>query len=131
MIPNYDNQNVEFGTEPSHTYKMNIDKSNVRGYADEIEAMKQAIYKILLTERYQYIMYSGDYGIETEGLFGEPVEYVCPELERRITEALEQDDRIEGVDDFEFEFPKKGVVSVKFVAKTVFGDVPAEKEVEI
>ena len=76
-------------------------------------------------------MYSGDYGIETEDLFGEPVEYVCPELERRITEALEQDDRIESVDDFEFEFPKKGVVSVKFVAKTVFGDVPAEKEVEI
>ena len=131
MIPTIENKDVDFATEPSHTYKMNIDKSNVRGYADEIEAMKQAIYKILLTERYQYIMYSGDYGIETEDLFGEPVEYVCPELERRITEALEQDDRIESVGDFEFEFPKKGVVSVKFVAKTVFGDVPAEKEVEI
>ena len=131
MIPTIENKDVDFATEPSHTYKMNIDKSNVRGYADEIEAMKQAIYKILLTERYQYIMYSGDYGIETEDLFGGPVEYVCPELERRITEALEQDDRIESVDDFEFEFPKKGVVSVKFVAKTVFGDVPAEKEVEI
>ena len=131
MIPTIENKDVDFATEPSHTYKMHIDKSNVRGYADEIEAMKQAIYKILLTERYQYVMYSGDYGIETEDLFGEPVEYVCPELERRITEALEQDDRIESVDDFEFEFPKKGVVSVKFVAKTVFGDVPAEKEVEI
>ena len=131
MIPTIENKDVDFATEPSHTYKMITDKSNVRGYADEIEAMKQAIYKILLTERYQYVMYSGDYGIETEDLFGEPVEYVCPELERRITEALEQDDRIESVDDFEFEFPKKGVVSVKFVAKTVFGDVPAEKEVEI
>ena len=131
MIPTIENKDVDFATEPSHTYKMITDKSKVRGYADEIEAMKQAIYKILLTERYQYIMYSGDYGIETEDLFGEPVEYVCPELERRITEALEQDDRIESVDDFEFEFPKKGVVSVKFVAKTVFGDVPAEKEVEI
>ena len=131
MIPTIENKDVDFATEPSHTYKMNTDKDSVRGYADEIEAMKQAIYKILLTERYQYIMYSGDYGIETEDLFGEPVEYVCPELERRITEALEQDDRIESVTDFEFEFPKKGVVSVKFVAKTVFGDVPAEKEVEI
>ena len=50
-------------------------------------------------------MYSWDYGVELADLFGEPVSYVCPELERRITEALLQDGRIEGVDGFSFRLP--------------------------
>ena len=62
--------------QPSLTYKMDIDKKQIRGFADELEAMKQAVYKILLTERYQYIMYSWDYGIETLDLYGEPVSFV-------------------------------------------------------
>ena len=64
--------------QPSLTYKMDIDKKQIRGFADELEAMKQAVYKILLTERYQYIMYSWDYGIETLDLYGEPVSFVYP-----------------------------------------------------
>ena len=56
--------------------------------------MKQAIYKILNTERYQYVMYSWNYGIETLDLYGEPVSWGCPELESRIREALMTDDRI-------------------------------------
>ena len=55
--------------------------------------------------------------------------YVCPELRRRITEALLWDDRIRSVDGFEFDFPQKGVVHVAFVAHTLFGDVQAEREV--
>lgn len=115
--------------QPTYTYKMNLDTERVRGYVDEIEAMKQAIYKILLTERYRYIIYSWNYGIELEDLFGESVTYVCPELERRITEALLWDTRIESVDNFEFDFPKRHVVHVSFTAHTIFGDVEAEREV--
>lgn len=118
-------------TQPTHTYKMLLDRSLVRGYTDGIEAMKQAVYKILFTERYRYIIYSGSYGIELLDLFGQPVSYVCPELERRITEALTWDDRIDGVDDFRFDFPKKGVVHVAFTVHTVFGDFKAERGVNI
>ena len=75
--------------------------------------------------------YSWDYGIELQDLFGEPVTYVCPELERRISEALLWDDRIEDVDDFRFDFPQKGIVHVSFTAHTIFGDVRAEREVDI
>ena len=74
-------------------------------------------------------MYSWNYGIELLDLFGMPVSYVCPELERRITEALTWDDRIESVDNFEFDLSKKGVVHVSFTAHTIFGDVEAEREV--
>jgi len=122
-------QNFEIEEQPTHTYKMHLTNELVRGYTDSQEAMKQAIYKILSTERYQYVMYSWNYGIELLDLYGEPISYVCPELRRRITEALTWDERIKSVDDFEFEVLKKGEVHVHFTAHTVFGDMDIEKVV--
>lgn len=132
MIPSttaFLEQDFEITEQPTHTYKMNLESNLIRGYTDGQEAMKQAIYKNLNTERYQYVMYSWNYGIELLDLYGEPVSYVCPELERRITEALTWDDRIQSVDNFEFNISKKGEILVTFTAHTVFGDVVAEKVV--
>ena len=132
MIPSttgYLEEDFEIEEEPTLTYCMDIQNNRIRGYADEQEAMKQAIFKILSTERYAYIMYSWDYGIETMDLYGEPLSYVCPELERRITEALMYDTRITDVTDFELS--KKKSVHVSFIVHTVFGDIEAEKEVNI
>lgn len=132
MIPNsgeFLQRNIEVGGQPSHTFKLNSD--SVRGYVDELEAVKQAVYKLLLTERYEHIIYSGDYGVETLDLFGQPAAYVCAELERRVEEALMSDDRIESVSGFEFDISKKGEVHAKFNVKTVFGNVDAEKTVMI
>ena len=132
MIPSttaFLEQDFEITEQPTHTYKMNLESNLIRGYTDGQEAMKQAIYKILNTERYQYVMYSWNYGIELLDLYGEPVSYVCAELERRITEALTWDDRIQTVDNFEFNISKKGEILVTFTAHTVFGDVVAEKVV--
>lgn len=132
MIPSttaFLEQDFKIEEQPTHTYKMNLTSELIRGYTDGQEAMKQAIYKILNTERYQYVMYSWNYGVELLDLYGEPVSYVCPELERRITEALTWDDRIKSVDNFEFNISKKGEIHVTFTAHTVFGDVVAEKVV--
>lgn len=132
MIPSvtgFLEQDFEIETQPTNTYKMELESNLIRGYTDGQEAMKQAIFKILSTERYQYVMYSWNYGIELIDLYGEPVSYVCPELERRITEALTWDERIESVDSFEFDTSKKGEVLVTFTAHTIFGDVTAEKVV--
>lgn len=117
---------------PSKTYKMVLKtQESVRGYAEKLEAMQQAIYKILNTERYQYVMYSWNYGIETLDLYGEPVSWVCPELETRIRDALMVDDRILDVSDFEHDTSQKHVVYTTFTVHTVFGDVQAEKEVKV
>lgn len=132
MIPStagFLNQDFEIENRSSLTYQMQRENHLVRGYTDGLEAVKQAVYKIIMTERYQYIMYSWNYGIELLDLFGEPVTYVCPELKRRITEALLCDDRIQSVEHFEFEFPQKGVIHVTFIVHTMFGDIQAEKEV--
>lgn len=130
MIPTVEDDllddELELEIEPSKNYKMDIGHEVVNGYSDELEVMKQVIYKILNTERYQHIVYSWDYGIELLDLIGEPVTYVCPELERRITEALVQDDRIDSVENFDFDILKKRTVKATFTVHTIFGNVEEE-----
>lgn len=134
MIPSttgFLDQDFEIEEQPSKNYKMDLNGNSVRGFCDELEAMKQTVFRILNTERYQYIIYSWNYGIETLDLYGQPVTYVCPELERRIEEALLADSRIVRVTDFEHDTSVKGVVHTTFTVYTIFGDFAAEKEVNI
>lgn len=107
----------------SRTYQMHLEDELVSGMVDGLAAMKQAIFKILQTERYQYKnIYSNNYGVEFWSLYGKSVVYAIPEIKRRITEALTWDRRITSVDSFEFETSKNSVL-VKFTAHTKFGDV--------
>ena len=134
MIPSVNNlltTTLVVETQPSKQHKMLFDSERILGTCDKLEAVKQTIFKILNTERYAYLIYSWDYGIELIDLYGQPVVFVCAELERRITEALVQDDRITGVDEFEFDTSKKGVVSVSFTVHTLFGDLDEETVVNI
>ena len=95
--------------------------------------MEQAIYKIIRTERYKYIIYSWNYGIELEDLFGMPVEYCIVELERRISEALLQDNRITAVHSFEFDTEnERGTVLIKkFIAETLFGKIQIDNGLSV
>ena len=111
---------------PTKTHRMELYEGNyILGFVDSLKAMEQAIYKIIRTERYKYIIYSWNYGIELEDLFGMPVEYCVVELERRISEALLQDNRITAVNGFEFDIEsERGTVLIKkFIAETVFGEI--------
>lgn len=116
--------------QPSRTYRLDLEKKRVWGKADQLEAVKQAIYKILSTERYQHAIYSWNYGIELEELMGEPASYITAGVSSRITEALMQDDRITGVDNFSFT-REKGKLQVTFTVRTIYGQINAQKEVSI
>ncbi len=89
---------------------------------------REGIYLILSTERYAYLIYSWNYGVELVELIGQPKEYALPEIKRCITEALLQDDRITSVDGFEFETGKK-TVHVTFTVHSIFGDLEVETDV--
>lgn len=119
-------------TWPNKTYRMMIDADRVQGtITSDLEAVKQAVYKIINTERYKFLIYSWNYGIELDDLFGKPIPYVMPEIPRRITEALEQDDRITNVGDFDLTYNKKGDFLAKFRVTTIYGNFTASKEVRI
>lgn len=131
MIPtaNDDLENdFEVVQEPSKTYKLNVKAKRISGYTDMLEAVKQAAYLILNVERYDHLIYSWNYGIELKDLFGQSISFVLPELKRRITEALTQDDRIQSVDAFSFNV-KKGTVFTTFTVHTIYGDFEAERTV--
>ena len=134
MIPTQeveiDMTTIEKKTIPSLTWKINEERAEVRGTVDEREAMKQAVNKILQTERYRYAIYDWNYGIELEELYGKNVTYVIPELKKRIEEALLSDDRVTAVTDFSFQ-QEKGSVTAEFVVHTIFGEMTAERTVDI
>ena len=109
---------------------MHIEEERVMGTADGIDAIAQACYKILNTERYRFVIYSWNYGVELQDLFGKPIPYVFSELPRRIREALLQDDRVEAVDGFELSH-KGGDVLARFTVHTAYGDIELEKGVTI
>lgn len=136
MIPANTNSDVlvedfEYITQPSKTYKLNIENNTISGgYIDGLEALKQAIYKILNTERFDYLIYSWNYGVEIKNLIGQHMSLVIPELERVIKEALLQDERIEDVTNFEFSI-NKNIVTVKFTVTSTEGVAIIEKVVSV
>lgn len=133
MIPTINNQFLQSFTDveiPSKDYGLNIKNSQINGMVDDLEAVRQAIYFILNTERYEYLIYSWDYGVELVDLIGMPPSYVIPELECRITEALVQDERIQSVSDFNFERNKKKL-HVTFTVSTIFGTIESEVDVNV
>ena len=114
----------------SKTYKLHVDTKRMYGFTDQLDAVKQAVYLMLNVERYDYLIFSWNYGVELRELFGKPTSYVLPEIKRRISEALTQDDRIESVNAFSFE-TDKGKVLARFTVHTIFGDFEGEREVNI
>ena len=121
---------VSGSTETSNSYRMQIKNERIKGSVADIEAMAQACYKILNTERYAYVIYSWNYGVELQDLFGKPIQYVYAVLPTRIKEALTYDERINDVTDFELSH-NGGDVLCKFTVKTTFGDLELQKVVNI
>ncbi|HWP50746.1 MAG TPA: DUF2634 domain-containing protein [Clostridia bacterium] len=114
--------------KPSKTYRLTGDR--VEGKADGKAAMQQAIDLVLSTERWRHLIYSGDYGMELDELFGKSRPYVAADLERRIREALLEDDRITAVENFEISF-SGDTATASCTAVTLFGDVNIERSVSL
>lgn len=132
MIPAYEDdlkQEFTFETLPSKTFRLNAN-GLITGTVDQREAVKQAVFLILNTERYEWLIHSWDYGVELHNLIGKDRDFCIPEIERRIREALLQDDRITAVENFEFTVNKNKVLTT-FTVVTIFGDIETEQEVEI
>lgn len=123
-------QDFSWMTLPSRTFKMYEDAKMMVGTVNERKAVEQAVFLILQVERYEWLIYSWNYGAELRSLIGQPIEYCLPEIKRRITEALLQDDRITAVENFQFQI-KKNKVLTQFQVVSIFGTIDTETEVEI
>lgn len=114
----------------SRTYNINRNTNRISGYIDDKDAIIQAIYLILQTERYESMIYNWYYGVEFDGLIGKNKDYVTSELQRVIREALTEDDRIIEVSDFDITYTDDSALIV-FLVQTNIGDITIEWEVNI
>ncbi len=110
------------------TYKLSTDK--IEGFVDELEALKQSIYKVMTTERYEYPIYSFSYGIAWKELIGEDEAYVRAEMRRMIQETLLRDNRILDVDGFSFTF-SGDTCHCAFEVSSIYGKTEIETEAKI
>lgn len=132
MIPKKEYiKNIEVATIPSRTYCLRLDKKRIAGFYDNIESLKQSIYKMLITKRYAYEIYDWNYGIELDDLIGMPKAYIKIEIEKRIKDALSIDDRILKI--YNFSYIDIGNdrcgLGVVFYIDTVFGIIKIDTEV--
>jgi len=113
---------------PSKTYQ--IRGNHIEGMIDGKDAVKQAVDLMLSTERFEFEIYSTDYGMEAQDLIGARREFVQGDMERRVREALAEDDRVTGISDFSITFDRENAV-VAFMVNTIFGDIPEERSVTV
>lgn len=130
MIPTTDTDllTLEIEQQPGLTYALDIENNRIRGTVDGLDSVRQAVYLMLNTERYRYLIHSWNYGVELQNLIGQDPSYAYPEIKRCIQEALLQDDRITAVDDFEFESRGKKV-RVTFTVHSIYGNTKTEVEI--
>ena len=111
-------------TELTRTYKIDFENKRIVGFTDGLEALEQAVTKILLTERFKNLIYSREYGSEVKATLmsdGCTNEFLEVEIPALITESLLQDVRILDVDNFKLEFEGDSV-NIECDVSSIYGD---------
>ena len=123
-------ENIETEDKAIKTYKLNKKEKTIDSFIDGRDAVEQMVYCHLNIERYQWLIYSWNIGIETLDLYGEPMMWVCSEVERRVKETLSIINEVEEVDNFEFTIEKRKLLC-SFTVKSIYGDFTANEEVSV
>lgn len=112
----------------SRTYRLDLKRGRVTGMMDGLEAVRQAVFKILQTPRYEHVIYSDHYGFEP--LAGMNGDVLQSELSRRIEEALLQDDRITAVENMRISHEGDSALA-EFTVVSEYGRFEAVQEVKV
>lgn len=112
------------------TYNADFENDKILGMCDRLDAVIQSVYKILSTQRYNFVIYDRNYGIELCDLIGKGYVYVSAVIKGRICEALLYDERIKEVCDFEIT-RNTDSVTVSFKVVTIYGESSVSKKFTI
>lgn len=108
------------------TDKFIYDNNGNHVIVEKNEALKVWIYKALKTERFDYMAYSWQYGIELKPFIGKvmSVQERFSELKRVITECLMVNPYIVSMDSFSFDEEKHGeLVKLSISLTSIYGEV--------
>ena len=116
----------------SKTYKIDFSKNRINEKIDGLEALKQAIYCILNTIRYENIIYSHNYGSEVNSAIGLDYDLAKTEVKRYISEAILADDRFIEIQNYTTEKLTSDSMLISFDVLTEYGlTLNVEKEVGV
>lgn len=105
---------------PTNTFLINPEGDQIAGMNEDLEAMRQAVEIILTTKRFNYQIYTSNFGVELDDLIGEDPDYIESTLPERIRDAFSVDDRILMEKNYNFEVNGDKML-VTFEVVTVFG----------
>lgn len=124
LIPDADGLYIDDVVQvyPTYTYKLNWEQGRIRGMTDGLDAIKQAVYKMLDTVAGAHPIYSPNYGLFLLDLIGGDHEVAKSEIKARIKRQLLVDERIQDIKDFQFK-SKGDKLSMTFKVVATSGDV--------
>ncbi len=111
----------------SATWEIDFSAGRIKGLVDGLSAMRQAIQMALMTPRFERIIYSWDYGMESPS----PDLVSESEIKRVIREALLADARVLGVDGFTIERLTPRAWKASFRVQTIYGETQEQSEVTV
>ena len=101
------------------------------GYADDLEAIQQAVYHILSIERNAYLIYDENYGVELEQYKGKDLDYIKATIDKVLKDALKHDLRITDVTVSNVEKITNDMVWINFTVNSIYGDLIMEVNVNV
>lgn len=123
-------ENIIETSQYSKTYHIDTVNKRICDHLDGIAALKQAVTKLLNTERQSCLIYGADYGVELERFIGKEKEFVIADIERTIKDALLCDDRILEISDFDITSTRDSL-HVSFSLLSIYGPIQTFKEVSL
>lgn len=109
---------VEFEELPTNTFL--VEEEQVAGMNEGLEAMRQAVEIMLTTERYDYQIYTENFGVELEQLVGQDPDYIQATFPELIRDAFSIDNRILREENYVFK-TSGDTMTITFDVVTVFG----------
>lgn len=112
------------------TYLVDFDTNSIKGIGGGIDAFKQYVLLAMQTERYQYPIFSNNYGFQSKDLVSKNIDYIEALTQKRVEECL-NDNRVLRIKDFKFDNAKNPdkELSVDFTIDNVYGSIDYEVEV--
>lgn len=113
--------------EVSNTYKMNTESLTIEGLCCDREAVKQAVYKLIMTEKNTFVIYDKNYGIMLNDLYGRSTGYVSAIIRLRLEECFKNDSRIKNIENLIIN-KNKSKLLLQFTVNTIYGTIDIEQE---
>ena len=109
--------------QPNLTYRLG--EKTVNGKVNKLDAIRQSIHHILMTERYSNPIYDENYGIELEQYVGKDFGYILAGIQQTLQDALLQDDRITDVvvNDVSKSTEQQNACVIQFTVNTIYGSM--------